>query len=99
MCALVFDAFIDPAVGALSDRTRRRWGRRHPWMYAAALPIAHGWLLLWNPPEMSDGLTYTWMFATAVLVRPAVSCYDVPPPTLPPDLTTVYNESTRNPPW
>src|SRR3546814_7808671 len=32
MCALVFDAFIDPAVGALSDRTRSRWGRRHPWM-------------------------------------------------------------------
>src|SRR3546814_17956200 len=61
MCALVFDAFIDPAVGALSDRTRSRWGRRHPWMYAAALPIAIGWLLLWNPPEMSDGLTYIWL--------------------------------------
>src|SRR3546814_14661093 len=42
MCALVFDAFIDPAVGALSDRTRSRWGRRPPWMYAAALPIEIG---------------------------------------------------------
>src|SRR3546814_5196194 len=54
MCALVFDAFIDPAVGALSDRTRSRWGRRHPWMYAAALPIAIGWLLLWNPPRSEE---------------------------------------------
>ncbi len=36
MCALLLDAFIDPAIGFLSDRTRGRWGRRHPWMYASA---------------------------------------------------------------
>ena len=37
MAALVLDAFIDPAVGALSDRTRGRWGRRgncHGWLSA-----------------------------------------------------------------
>src|SRR3546814_378905 len=98
-CALVFDAFIDPAVGALSDRTRSRWGRRHPWMYAAALPIAIGWLLLWNPPEMSDGLTYIWLFATAVLVRSAVSCYEVPSQALTPELTSDYDERTRITAW
>src|SRR3546814_17064981 len=52
MCALVFDAFIDPAVGELSDRTRSRWARRHPWMSAAALQTAVGWLLTWNTPEL-----------------------------------------------
>ena len=46
MLALVVDAFVDPTVGFLSDRTRSRWGRRHPWMYAAALPIMLGWLAL-----------------------------------------------------
>jgi GPH family glycoside/pentoside/hexuronide:cation symporter len=99
MCALVFDAFVDPAVGALSDRTRSSWGRRHPWMYASALPIAIGWLLLWNPPEMSEGWTYVWLFGTAVLVRSAVSCYEVPSQALTPELTSDYDERTRITAW
>ena len=43
MVALLVDAMIDPAVGFFSDRTHSRWGRRHPWMYASAVPIAIGW--------------------------------------------------------
>ena len=39
MIALIFDAFIDPMIGQISDNTRSRWGRRHPFMYAAALPV------------------------------------------------------------
>jgi GPH family glycoside/pentoside/hexuronide:cation symporter len=99
MAALVLDAFIDPAVGALSDRTRSRWGRRHPWMYAAALPIAIGWLLLWNPPHLSLPLTCVWLFVTAVAVRSAVSCYEVPSQALTPELTGDYDERTRITAW
>ncbi len=99
MCALVLDAFVDPAIGALSDRTRSSWGRRHPWMYASALPIAIGWLLLWNPPQMSDGWTSAWLFVTAVLVRSAVSCYEVPSQALTPELTADYDERTRITAW
>ena len=40
MLALAFDAISDPLVGYLSDNTHSRWGRRHPFMYAAALPVA-----------------------------------------------------------
>ena len=99
MAALVLDAFIDPAVGALSDRTRGRWGRRHPWMYASALPIAIGWLLLWNPPTTSPALTGLWLFVTAVAVRSAVSCYEVPSQALTPELTADYDERTRITAW
>ncbi len=93
--ALVCDAFIDPLIGFLSDRTRGRWGRRHPWMYAAAIPIAVGWILLWHPPKMAEGLTLMWLFATAVVVRSAVSCYEVPSQALTPELTSDYDERTR----
>ena len=99
MAALVLDAFIDPAVGALSDRTRGRWGRRHPWMYASALPIAIGWLLLWHPPHMSTTLTVVWLFVTAVIVRSAVLCYEVPSQALTPELTADYDERTRITAW
>lgn len=96
MAALVLDAMIDPAVGVLSDRTRGRWGRRHPWMYAAALPIALGWMLLWHPPlGWAEPALLLWLFATAVLVRSAVSCYEVPSVALTPELSTDYDERTR----
>ena len=40
LIALIFDALSDPIVGYWSDNTRSRWGRRHPFMYAAAIPVA-----------------------------------------------------------
>ncbi|MDQ0838386.1 MFS transporter [Sphingomonas faeni] len=96
MMALLIDAFVDPAVGFFSDRTRTKWGRRHPWMYASALPIMIGWLLLWNPPSvMSEPQTLIWLFVMAVLVRSAVSCYEVPSVALTPELTSGYDERTR----
>lgn len=95
LCALLLDAFIDPAIGLLSDRTRSRWGRRHPWMVAAALPIGGAWLLLWNPPAWSQGALLGWLFVTAVLVRTAVSAFEVPSQALSPELSSDYEERTR----
>lgn len=95
LCALILDAFIDPLIGTLSDRTQSKWGRRHPWMYAAALPIAIGWLLLWNPPELSQKVMLVWVFAFSVIVRSAVSAYEVPSQALSPELSADYDERTR----
>src|SRR5262245_48981113 len=60
--ALVFDAFIDPAVGYWSDNLRSAWGRRHPFLYAAALPAAASFFLLWNPPAgWSDQMLFWYL--------------------------------------
>ncbi|MBT7168499.1 MAG: sugar transporter, partial [Porticoccaceae bacterium] len=40
LIALVVDAFSDPLIGYFSDNIHHRWGRRHPFMYAAAIPVA-----------------------------------------------------------
>ena len=40
LVALVVDTMADPIVGQISDNLRSRWGRRHPFMYAAAIPAA-----------------------------------------------------------
>jgi GPH family glycoside/pentoside/hexuronide:cation symporter len=50
----VWDAVIDPAVGALSDRTHSRWGRRRPWMAAGALPLAAMFIFLVVLPHMTN---------------------------------------------
>jgi len=100
MMALLIDAFVDPMVGFFSDRTRTRWGRRHPWMYGSALPIMVGWVLLWNPPAaVAEPTTLAWLFVSAVLVRTAVSCYEVPSVALTPELSSDYDERTRIMAW
>ncbi len=99
MVALILDAIADPLIGAASDRTRSRWGRRHPWMYASAIPIAIGWLLLWNPPSWSQAPLLAWVFVTAVLLRTAMSAYEVPSGALTPELTPDYDDRTRVSAW
>ena len=95
MAALVVEAFVDPLVGYLSDHTRSTWGRRHPWMYASAIPVAVGWILLWNPPHWSQEATLFYVFATALLVRIALSAFEIPSSALGPELSSDYDERTR----
>lgn len=95
MAALIFDAFADPIIGELSDRTQSRWGRRLPWLYFSAIPLGILWMLLWHPPELSDTMLIVWLFCTAVLVRTFVSMCEVPSVALVPELTSDYDERTR----
>ena len=91
--ALLADALIDPLIGNLSDRTYTRWGRRHPWLYLAALPLGLAWLLLWNPPTDHTHI-FLYLIAVAILVRTLVSCCEVPSLSLVAELTSDYDERT-----
>ncbi len=95
MAALIFDAFADPIIGELSDRTQSKWGRRLPWLYGAAIPLGIIWMLLWHPPEMGQTGTIIWLFCTAVLARTLVAMCEVPSIALVPELTGDYDERTR----
>jgi glycoside/pentoside/hexuronide:cation symporter, GPH family len=99
LCALLFDALIDPLVGHFSDKTHTHWGKRHPWMYAAILPMALFWTLLWFPPEMSDRMLYIYLFVCAFLLRASVSCYEVPALSVVPALSADYDERTSITRW
>ncbi|SBV34604.1 Na+/melibiose symporter and related transporters-like protein [uncultured Sphingopyxis sp.] len=94
MVALIFDAFVDPVIGELTDRTRSRWGRRLPWLYAAPFPLALAWMALWSPPEMSDAATVAWLIGFAIVVRALVSMCEVPSVAIVPELTADYDERT-----
>jgi GPH family glycoside/pentoside/hexuronide:cation symporter len=95
MFALLADAISDPIVGYLSDHLHSPWGRRHPFMYAAALPAGVSYYFLWNPPA---GLSATQLFAyfivLSVLVRVLIGCYEIPSASLVAELTDHYDERT-----
>jgi GPH family glycoside/pentoside/hexuronide:cation symporter len=94
LIALVFDAFLDPIVGEISDNIRSRWGRRHPFMYASALPVAVSYLLLWNPPRWSHGALFIYLVVVAIVVRIFITFYEIPSSALAPELTADYDERT-----
>ncbi len=95
LIALVFDAISDPLVGHISDNFHSRWGRRHPFMYAAALPVGLSYLLIWNPPSgMSQEMLWYYLVGMAIFVRTMITLYEVPSTSLVPDLSDNYDERT-----
>ncbi len=93
MAALVIDALSDPIVGYWSDNLRSRWGRRHPFMYAAAVPVAASYYLLWNPPVgWSNEALFWYVLVLAVFIRTAFTLYETPSSALVPELTESYDQ-------
>ncbi len=91
--ALFLDALSDPVVGYWSDNFRSRWGRRHPFMYASALPVAASFFLLWNPPEgWSDMALFWYVLVISVLIRTCITFYETPSSALAPELSDNYDQ-------
>ncbi len=94
--ARIWDAVSDPMAGFLSDRTESRLGRRRPWLYASALPLAVVPLLLWNPPALLDGLMLiAWTTVAILLYETAITVWFVPHSALGAELSMAHHERTR----
>jgi GPH family glycoside/pentoside/hexuronide:cation symporter len=94
LVALFVDAFIDPLVGHLSDNLHSRWGRRHPFMYAAAVPVAVAYALLWNPPPLRQEALFLYLLFGTIVVRTLITCYEIPSAALAAELTDDYDQRT-----
>jgi Na+/melibiose symporter-like transporter len=93
--ALLVDAMVDPGVGYISDHVRTRWGRRHPFMYAAAAPVAILFFLLWNPPAgLEPGALFAYMMACLLAIRVFDTLFELPASALVPELVEDYDRRT-----
>jgi Na+/melibiose symporter-like transporter len=93
--SLCLDAVSDPIAGSLSDALRHRWGRRHPFMYASALPLCITFALAFHPPDdLGQAGLFGWMFGSTVLARASMALYHVPHLALGAELTADYHERT-----
>lgn len=92
----IVDAILDPLLGLWSDRVRSPWGRRHPFMYAAAIPCALAFYALWHPPAALHGTAlFAYVLAVLVIVRFFTAMYEIPSAALAPELSTDYHLRTR----
>ena len=94
--ALLVDAISDPVIGSWSDGFRHRWGRRHPFMYAGAVPFGLCFYLLFAPPAgLSEPEVFVWLVVFSVLTRTTQSVYSIPHTSLTAELSTDYQERTQ----
>lgn len=98
--ALCVDAITDPLVGSLSDHFHHRLGRRHPFLYASALPMGVSFWLLFNPPAgLGEIELFVWLAFFASFVRTAMTLYSIPSNSMIAEITDDYDERTRLVSW
>jgi GPH family glycoside/pentoside/hexuronide:cation symporter len=92
--ALIFDAASDPLIGSISDRFRsKKWGRRHPFMLVAPVPIALCYFAIFNPPDTLEGFSlFLWFTGFAVALRTFMTLFHVPHLALGGELSSDYHE-------
>jgi len=95
LIALVFDAISDPLVGYISDNTHSKLGRRHPYMYAAGVPVALAYYFLWSPPAWDETGLFLYFVCMAVLIRTLITFYEIPATALVAELTDDYDQRTE----
>lgn len=90
---LVVDSMIDPVVGSISDNSRSRHGRRHPFMIGSIIPIVVAFGLLFSVPKGLTGLPlFGYALATLLSLRVAISFFYVPYMALGAELSDDYAE-------
>ena len=91
----IVDAVADPVVGLWSDRFQSRWGRRHPFMFFSAFPIAIGFYFLYQPINgLSETGLVVWLVVFFAVVRLGQTFYLIPHDALGAELTDDYDDRT-----
>ncbi|UCE93058.1 MAG: MFS transporter [Flavobacteriaceae bacterium] len=70
----IVDAFTDPAMGAIADRTNSRWGKFRPFLLFGAVPMAAAAVLTMSTPDLGETGKIVWAYATYTMM---MLCYTI----------------------
>jgi GPH family glycoside/pentoside/hexuronide:cation symporter len=90
------DAFFDPFIASLSDKSKNPKGRRIPFMKIAVLPAALFCFLTFHPMERSESMHNAWWLTiTMILFFVSATTYIIPYNALLPEMTDTPKEKVR----
>ncbi len=92
----IWDAFNDPIVGILADKTHTPWGRRRPWIAIGALPFGLSFVAQWLIPFPGNTpALFGYYILVSVIFNSFYTAVNLPYTALTPELTQDYDERTR----
>jgi Na+/melibiose symporter-like transporter len=74
----LWDAFFDPMMGLLSDRTKTRWGKFRPWVLWSALPWGVAMVLAYTTPSYETTGKIIYACVTNILLMTLYSVNNTP---------------------
>jgi GPH family glycoside/pentoside/hexuronide:cation symporter len=92
----LWDAFFDPMMGTIADRTKTRWGKFRPWVLWTALPWGIFMVLAYTHPGFSKdsfGLI-AWAVITNIMLMTLYSANNTPYSAMTAAMTGDVNERT-----
>lgn len=90
----IVDAFTDPAMGAIADRTQSRFGKFRPYLLWAGVPMAAAAVLTFTTPELGSTGKLVWAYATYTLMMLLYTVLSTPYSALSGVLTARSQERT-----
>jgi GPH family glycoside/pentoside/hexuronide:cation symporter len=91
----IYDLISDPLIGHLSDRTRSRWGKRRPWMFAGAFVSGISMIFAFNFPTFgSDNIEAVYELVILLAYFTGFTLFYVPFMAMPAEMTDDYDERT-----
>ena len=74
----IADAFFDPMIGTIADRTETRWGHFRPYLVWMAVPMAVTAVLAFSAPSFGGTARTVYAYVTLMLMMFAYSAINIP---------------------
>ncbi|MGB2740288.1 MAG: MFS transporter [Cognaticolwellia sp.] len=74
----LIDAFSDPLMGALADRTETRFGKFRPYLLWGIIPLVAAGVLVFTVPDLESDGKLIWAYATYIFMMLAYTFINVP---------------------
>jgi len=90
----LWDAFFDPMMGVIADRTNTRWGKFRPWVLWTAVPWGVAMVLAYTTPGWPSPWNIVWACCTNILLMTLYSANNTPYSAMTGVMTGDVNERT-----